>query len=220
MHRYDWSRDECSHSGHFWLDVRHLVSASGDNSEFVIQDLAIGEGQGLSNFFDRGFHVKGLSRKGGVWVILGNVEGDPFASLLSIESEDSQRGGEVSPGGEGTAMNTSDASAIAVELSRIVVLEDDVTDVGVVTILNLLRDVVTVNSENVLGVTDLDDSVWVELALERVRVVLLIDSLDAQESLLDIIDIVLTLLRVWHSEVVHSLLQCVHLSEFKFKRRI
>ena len=108
-------------------------------------------------------------------------------------------------------MNTSDASTIAMEFSGIIVFEDNVADVGIVSILDLLRHGVTVNSENVLRVTDLNDGVWIELALEGVRIVLLIDPLDPQESLFNIIDIILALSGIGHLEVVNSLLQCVHL---------
>lgn len=108
-------------------------------------------------------------------------------------------------------MNTSDASTIAMEFSGIIVFEDNVADVGIVSILDLLRHGITVNSENVLRVTDLNDGVRIELALKGVRIVLLIDPLDPKESLFNVIDIILALFGIGHLEVVNSLLQGVHL---------
>jgi len=111
--------------------VCHLVSASGDDLELIVQDLAAGERQRFSDFLNGGLHVKGLSREGSVGVVLRNVKGNPLTALLLIESVDSQRSGEVGPGGEGAAVHAADASAVAVEVSRIIVLEDDMTHIGI-----------------------------------------------------------------------------------------
>ena len=140
-----------------------------------------------------------------------DVQRDPFASLFLVESEDGERSGQISPGGQGTSMDTTDTSTIAVELSRIIVFEDNVAHIGIHTVLNFLSDFIAIDSEDVLGVADLDNSVRVELQLERVRIVRLVYSLDLQKSLLDVVHIVLTLLGVRHFEVINSLLQCVHL---------
>ena len=140
-----------------------------------------------------------------------DVQRDPFASLFLVEGEDGERSGQISPGGQGSTMDTTDTSTIAVELSRIIVFEDDVADIGIGTVLNFLSDFIAIDSEDVLGVADLDNSVRVELQLERVRIVRLVYSLDLQKSLLDVVHIVLTLLGVRHFEIVNSLLQCVHL---------
>ena len=131
--------------------------------------------------------------------------------MVVVEGEDGERGGKVSPGGQGTTMDTTDTSTIAVELSRIIVFEDNVAHIGISTVLNFLSDFIAIDSEDVLGVADLDNSVRVELQLERVRIVRLVYSLDLQKSLLDVVHIVLTLLGVRHFEIVNSLLQCVHL---------
>ena len=140
-----------------------------------------------------------------------DVQRDPFASLFLVEGEDGERSGQISPGGQGTTMNATDTSTIAVELSRIIVFEDNVAHIGISTVLNFLSDFIAIDSEDVLGVADLDNSVRVELQLERVRIVRLVYSLDLQKSLLDVVHIVLTLLGVRHFEIVNSLLQCVHL---------
>ena len=140
-----------------------------------------------------------------------DVQRDPFASLFLVEGEDGERSGQISPGGQGTTMDATDTSTIAVELSRIIVFEDNVAHIGISTVLNFLSDFIAIDSEDVLGVADLDNSVRVELQLERVRIVRLVYSLDLQKSLLDVVHIVLTLLGVRHFEIVNSLLQCVHL---------
>ena len=140
-----------------------------------------------------------------------DVQRDPFASLFLVEGEDGERSGQISPGGQGTTMNATDTSTIAVELSRIIVFEDNVAHICISTVLNFLSDFIAIDSEDVLGVADLDNSVRVELQLERVRIVRLVYSLDLQKSLLDVVHIVLTLLGVRHFEIVNSLLQCVHL---------
>tara|TARA_B110000305_G_C19286139_1_gene561761 strand:- start:49 stop:537 length:489 start_codon:yes stop_codon:yes gene_type:complete len=142
---------------------------------------------------------------------LRDVQRDPFASLFLVEGEDGERSGQISPGGQGSTMDTTDTSTIAVELSRIIVFEDNVAHIGIHTVLNFLSDFIAIDSEDVLGVADLDNSVRVELQLERVRIVRLVYSLDLQKSLLDVVHIVLTLLGVRHFEIVNSLLQCVHL---------
>lgn len=156
-----WSAS--SQFGHSWLNVRHLVSSGGHNFEIFVQDLAIGECQRLSDLLNGSLHEKGLSWEGSVWVVLRDVQGNPFATLLGIESVDSQRSGEIGPSSEGAAVHGANASAVAMELPRIIVLEDNVANIGINTILNLLRHCVTVNSENMLRIADLDDRVWVEL---------------------------------------------------------
>lgn len=135
-----------------------------------------------------------------------DVERHPFTSLLGIESVDSQRGGKVVPGGQGAAMHAANASAVAMELSRIIVLENDVADVGIEAVLDLLGHVLAIDSEDVFRVSDLNNGVRVELTLEGIRVIALIDPLDSKEPLLDITDVVLFGLGVRHLEVVHSLL--------------
>ena len=195
------------------------MSTGGHNFEVFVQDLAIGECQRLSDLLNGSLHVKGFSREGSVWVVLRNVQGNPLATLLGIEGIDSQRGGEVGPGGEGTAVHGANASAVAMEFPRVIVLEDNVAHIGIVAILNLLRHCVAVNSEDMLRISDLDDRVWVELQLKRVRIRLLIDSLDPQEPLFDVIDVVLSLFGVWHLEIIDTLLQGVHLCLNLIKRK-
>ena len=205
----------CSHSSHSWLDVSHLVSASRDDLHLLVENLTISESQRLTDFLNRCLHVKSLSWKSGIWIVLRNVQRDPFASLKVIEGEDGKRGGEVSPGCKGTSMDTTDASAIAVELSGIIVFEHNMAHISIGSVLNFLSDFIAIDSEDVLGVSDLDNGVWIELQLEGIGVVSLINSLDLQESLLDVVNIVLTLLSVRHFKVVNSLLQCVHLCDIK-----
>ena len=195
------------------------MSTGGHNFEVFVQDLAIGECQRLSDLLNGSLHVKGFSREGSVWVVLRNVQGNPLATLLGIEGIDSQRGGEVGPGGEGAAVHGANASSVAMEFPRVIVLEDNVAHIGIVAILNLLRHCVAVNSEDMLRISDLDDRVWVELQLKRVRIRLLIDSLDPQEPLFDVIDVVLSLFGVWHLEIIDTLLQGVHLCLNLIKRK-
>jgi len=142
---------------------------------------------------------------------LRDVQRDPFASLFLVEGEDGERSGQISPGGQGTTMDATDTSTIAVELSRIIVFEDNVAHIGISTVLNFLSDFIAIDSEDVLGVADLDNGVWVEFQLERVGIIGLVNSLDLQKSLFDVVDIILTLFGVRHFEIVNSLLQCVHL---------
>ena len=107
------------------------MSAGGDNLEVLVHNLAVSEGQSLADLLNRCLHVQGFSGESGVRVVLRNVQGDPLTSLLLVEGEDSQRGRQVGPGSQGATVDTPDGPAIAVELPRIVVLEDNVADVGI-----------------------------------------------------------------------------------------
>lgn len=201
-----------SHSGlRSGCEVGHLVRAGGHNSHVGIKDLAIGESQSLTDLSDHGFHVKGLTWHGSTGVILGDVQGDPLTSLLLVEGEDGKGSGQVGPRGQGTTMDAANGSPVAMELSRIVVFENDVTDVRVELILNRLSNSISVNLEDVLGVRDFNDSVRVELQLEGLRVVHLVDLLDLEESILDVLDVMLALIVVVGlSVIVNSVMQGVH----------
>lgn len=190
----------------------HLVSASGDHSLLFVHDLAVSECQILSNLSDGGLHIQGLARQSGGWIVLGDVQRNPFASLLLVESENGKGSGEISPGSKGSSVDTSDVSSIAMEFSRIVILEDDMTNIRVESILNFLSNFVSINLENVLGVGDFNDGVRVELTLERLRIVDLVNLLHLEKSLFDVLNVVTAhSMLVGHSEVVHSLLQGVHI---------
>lgn len=187
------------------------MSASGDHSLLFVHDLAVSECQSLSNLSDGGLHIQGLARQSSGWIILGDVQRNPFASLLLVESENGKGSGEISPGSKGSSVDTSNVSSIAMEFSRIVILEDDMTNIRVESILNFLSNFVSVNLENVLGVGDFNDGVWVELALERLRIISLINLLNLQKTVLDVVDVVFALVVVsGHLEVINSLLQGVH----------
>lgn len=187
------------------------MGTGGDNAHVLVHDLAIGEGKRSADLSDSSLHVECLSWQGGTWVVLGNVERNPLASLLLVEGEDGQGGGEIGPGGKCSAMDTADVSSVAMEFSGVIVLENDMSDIGIELVLYFLNHLITPDLEDVLGISNLNDGVRVELALEGVRVVRLVNLLDLEEAVLDVVDIVLARLAVGHSEVVDSVVEGVHI---------
>lgn len=142
------------------------MGADGDDLELVIHDLTLGEGQSFTDLAHSCLHMQRFAGKGGARVILCKVQRDPLTPLLGIKRKNGERRGQISPSGMGTAMDASDAASVAVELPRVVVLEDDVADVRVALVLGSLLHIGAVNSINIIPVGNLYDIIWVELSLE------------------------------------------------------
>lgn len=76
---------DSSHLGHSRFDMRHLVGASGDHLELLVHDLAVGECQIFTDLSNCGLQIECLAGHGCIWIVLRDVEGDPFTSLLLVE---------------------------------------------------------------------------------------------------------------------------------------
>jgi len=126
------------------------VGAGRGHSEFFVHDLAICKGQSPTDFTNCCLHVKGLAGEGGVGIVLGNIERNPFATLLGIESEYSQSSCEVGPGCQGTGVNRAYFSTITMKSSRITIFENNMADIGVEIILHFLLNFFTFDFEDVL----------------------------------------------------------------------